>query len=168
MASPKATQPERTAGADPSAPSRSKERTAAPVDPTLVRALHGHGQRVTRQRAAVYTELAASRAHPTAVEVFNAVRGAVPGISLATVYNTLEVLVRCGLTTRLSLSDGCARYDGQLEPHLHARCESCGGVFDLHGSSEAEVLDSIETGDPTFSVTGIRVELTGLCVDCGR
>ncbi len=137
-----------------------------PTESPLLVALRSHGQRVTRQRAAVYDALSASRSHPTAEEVFLSVRPSLPGISLATVYNTLEVLVRCGLATRLAISDGSARYDGQLEPHLHARCDSCGRVVDLHGSSEAEVLQSIEPRDPSFFVTGIRLELTGSCRDC--
>ncbi len=151
----------------PAASRRSKDGTVNPADPTLLAALHGHGHRVTRQRSAVYSELSASRAHPTAEEVFRAVREELPGISLATVYNTLEVLVRCGLATRLALFDGSARYDGQLDPHLHARCDECSRVFDLHGSSESDVLASIHPGDSTFSVRGIRLELTGRCHDCG-
>lgn len=144
----------------------SKDGTVNQGNTTLSDALRQQGQRVTRQRAAVYDALAASRSHPTAEEVFRSVREDVPGISLATVYNTLEVLVRCGLAARLSLSDGSARYDGQLHPHLHARCDDCGRVFDLDGSSEAEVLELIAPEDSHFSITGIRLELTGRCRDC--
>lgn len=150
----------------------SKDGTVEATDPTLSAALQRHGQRLTRQRAAVHRALAATRSHPTAEEVFRAVRGELPEISLATVYSNLEVLVRCGLAIRLSLSDGSARYDGQMDPHLHGRCDSCGKVFDLHGSSEAEVLASLSSGDSAlataaaFRVTGIRLELTGRCEDC--
>jgi len=136
----------------------------------LRQALRAHGQRYTQQRAAVYAFLSSVRTHPTAEDVFQAVRSEASGISLATVYNSLEALVGCGLATRLAFSDGSARYDGQVEPHLHARCGGCGCVVDVHGTSEGELLDAL-TRAPTaveaFRVTGIRVELTGMCADCG-
>ena len=55
-------------------------------DLKLRNALEASGQRFTEQRAAVYRYLAHTDVHPTADEVFLAVREDVPGISLATVY----------------------------------------------------------------------------------
>ena len=132
----------------------------------LREALRQHGQRYTLQRAAVHSFLSQVRSHPTADEVFLAVRQELPGISLATVYNSLEALVGCGLATRLAFSDGSARYDGQVDPHLHARCSTCGRVVDVYGSSEASILEAVPPAPEAFQVDGIRVELTGLCRDC--
>ncbi|RMH12916.1 MAG: transcriptional repressor, partial [Gemmatimonadetes bacterium] len=83
----------------------------------LREALEANGQRFTEQRAAVYRFLAQARTHPTADEVYVHVREQVPGISLATVYKSLETLVCCGLATKLSYADGSARYDGRTDPH---------------------------------------------------
>ena len=66
-------------------------------DILLREALEGSGQRFTEQRAAVFRYLAHTKVHPTADEVFLAVRQDLPGISLATVYKSLETLVGCGL-----------------------------------------------------------------------
>lgn len=137
-----------------------------PEDRELRDALREHGQRYTAQRAAVYTFLASVRTHPTAEDVFRAVRQELPGISLATVYNSLEALVGCGLASRLAFSDGSARYDGQVEPHLHARCDTCGRVVDVFGTSEGELLGALTPPPAAFEVTGIRVELTGSCAGC--
>ena len=65
-------------------------------------ALAMSGQRYTEQRAAVYRHLCAVETHPTADDVFTAVRVAIPDISLATVYKSLETLVGCGLAAKLS------------------------------------------------------------------
>jgi Fur family peroxide stress response transcriptional regulator len=46
--------------------------------------------RCTPQRLAVYDQLSHSTDHPTAEEVYQAVRGHLPKISLATVYKALE------------------------------------------------------------------------------
>ncbi|MBA3805819.1 MAG: transcriptional repressor, partial [Acidobacteria bacterium] len=54
------------------------------------------GAQLTPQRAAVYHYLSEVTHHPTAEEVFLAVKPKLPRISLATVYKNLEALVQCG------------------------------------------------------------------------
>jgi Fe2+ or Zn2+ uptake regulation protein len=136
------------------------------TDARLRRALETTGHRFTEQRAAVYRFLSSTTSHPNADEVFQMVRGAVPGISLATVYKSLETLVSCGLAVKLSYSDGSARYDARVEPHHHARCVTCGCVMDVPGHFSAGELDGLGHGLEGFSVSGYRLELTGLCTDC--
>jgi Fe2+ or Zn2+ uptake regulation protein len=136
-------------------------------DQVLRRALEAGGQRFTEQRAAVYRFLAETTTHPTADEVFLAVRGEVPGISLATVYKSLETLVGCGLATKLTYGDGSARYDGRTDPHHHARCLGCDRVMDVPGHLPEEPLARLREGAGGFSVTGYRLELLGFCGECG-
>ncbi|MBT8396976.1 MAG: transcriptional repressor, partial [Gemmatimonadetes bacterium] len=81
----------------------------------LRKALEETGQRFTEQRAAVYRFLSGTTTHPNADEVFRMVRAEVPGISLATVYKSLETLVNCGLAKKLTYSDGSARYDARVD-----------------------------------------------------
>jgi Fe2+ or Zn2+ uptake regulation protein len=88
----------------------------------LLRAtLARHGIRATRQREEIYAALAATHAHPTAEELHRSVRGSQPGISLATVYNTLETFTRAGMCRKLSTAaaGGPCRYDADLSDHLH-------------------------------------------------
>ncbi|MFN0119186.1 MAG: transcriptional repressor, partial [Blastocatellia bacterium] len=94
-------------------------------------ALVNEGRNFTRQRAAVYEFLVESRRHPTAEDVFMAVRRALPKISLATVYKNLEALVACGQAAKLSGGEGPARYEARRDEHHHARCLSCGLVTDV-------------------------------------
>ena len=132
----------------------------------LRRALEGSGQRFTEQRAAVFRFLASTDIHPSADEVFLAVRKELPGISLATVYKSLETLVGCGLAVKLTYSDGSARYDGRTDPHHHARCVSCGRVQDVPGQLSQGDLESLGSGLDEFSLQGYRLELTGYCKEC--
>jgi Fe2+ or Zn2+ uptake regulation protein len=132
----------------------------------LRRALEATGQRFTEQRAAVYRFISATTSHPNADEVFQKVRGEVPGISLATVYKSLETLVSCGLAAKLSYSDGSARYDGRTDPHHHARCVNCGRVMDVPGQFSEGELEGLGTELEGFSVSGYRLELTGRCSAC--
>jgi Fe2+ or Zn2+ uptake regulation protein len=114
----------------------------------------------------VYRFLSSTTSHPNADEVFQEVRNEVPGISLATVYKSLETLVNCGLATKLTYSDGSARYDARMDPHHHARCVSCGKVQDVPGNLTREELASLSRGLDGFSVLGYRLEFTGFCRDC--
>jgi Fur family peroxide stress response transcriptional regulator len=127
--------------------------------------LAASGQRYTEQRAAVYRYLCSTASHPTADDVFTAVRSHIPDISLATVYKALETLVGCKLAMKLAHADGSARYDGRTDPHPHARCTRCGAVSDVPGQ-----LDPLEFGDlgvvSGFSVQAYRLELIGICAAC--
>lgn len=129
-------------------------------------ALEENGHRFTEQRAAVYRFLSDTRIHPTADQVFLAVRNDVPGISLATVYKSLETLVGCGLASKLAYADGSARYDGRTDPHHHARCVSCDRVFDVPGRLSRNELESLREGVDAITITGYRLEFTGFCPDC--
>lgn len=89
-----------------------------------------NGLRVTRQREVLFEALARTRRHPTAEELFEAVRAIEPGLSLATVYNTLEALTEAGLCRRLPTPTGPCRFDADLRDHAHAVMGD-GRVLDL-------------------------------------
>ena len=135
-------------------------------DQRLREALEASGQRFTDQRAAVYRYLAGTDVHPTADEVFLGVRQDTAGISLATVYKSLETLVGCGLAVKLTYSDGSARYDGRTDPHHHIRCVVCGKVADLPGEVDPAGIRELSARADGFSVTGYRLELSGYCMSC--
>jgi len=143
------------------------ETDAGTVEPELMlrEALEANGQRFTEQRAAVYRFLIATDAHPTADDVFTAVRGDIPDISLATVYKSLETLVGCGLAMKLTYGDGSARYDGRTDPHHHARCLVCGSVIDVPGRLDPAIWQRLGPVRD-FAVEGYRLELVGHCHTC--
>lgn len=132
----------------------------------LREALEESGQRFTEQRAAVFRYLLSTDLHPTADEVYLAVREELPAISLATVYKSLETLVGCGLAVKLTYADHSARYDGRTDPHHHARCVVCERVFDLPGEIPDADMDALRREASGFTVTGYRLELSGYCSGC--
>ena len=137
------------------------------IDETLRSVLERNGQRFTEQRAAVYRFLRGTTEHPTADEVFTAVRGQISDISLATVYKALETLVSCNLATKLTYGDESARYDARTDEHFHTRCLACGAVRDVENSSIAGALPKIRPADG-FQVAGLRLEVVGYCQTCGE
>lgn len=103
--------------------------------------MKGHGRvraaverpasRTTRQLDATERALCASRTHPTAEEVFDAVRLSIPSISLATVYRNLQKLVAQDRARVMALTDRPARFDGRTDPHDHFVCRRCARVIDV-------------------------------------
>lgn len=110
-------------------------------------------------------ELRGMGTHPTAQELYEAVRRRCPRISLGTVYRNLDLLVREGHARRLDYWQGQARYDGRLEEHQHVHCESCGriGDVDLPGESWRSLVPARVDG---FEITHCRLEFSGLCANC--
>ena len=141
--------------------------TSSDVGADLREALEKAGWRFTRQRAAVYAYLRSVDSHPTAEEVYSAVRRCNPKISLATVYKALEALVDSHLANKLAYADGPARYDCRSDSHYHLRCLKSGQVRDLATPFDPDLLDKL---DPHlveslrrqgFQVTDYRLELLG-------
>lgn len=135
-------------------------------DVILREAMERSGQRFTAQRAAVFRFLHATDTHPTADEVYRTVRSDLPGISLGTVYKSLETLVGCGLARKLAGGNGSARYDGRMDPHFHARCLECGRLRDVPGPARPESFVDMPIAMGGFAVTELRLEVVGYCDGC--
>jgi Fur family transcriptional regulator, peroxide stress response regulator len=103
---------------------------------------HKHDLRCTRQRELVYSALASTTAHPTAEELYHAVRDIDQGLSLATVYNTLEALVERGLSRRISNGSGPCHYDADMQPHVHVSVAD-GTVRDVPDDLSAKLLAGV-------------------------
>ena len=87
---------------------------------------------MTRQRTAVLEVIRSDMCHHTAEEIFRLASERLPGISRATVYNSLKELERAGLIRRITAESGADRYDNSYIPHGHAICTSCGRVWDFN------------------------------------
>ncbi|HTX32142.1 MAG TPA: Fur family transcriptional regulator [Solirubrobacteraceae bacterium] len=130
----------------------------------LVDLLHSRGQRVTSQRLVILRELRRRRQHATAEEVHRAVQHELPGVSVPTIYATLDLFVELGLARRIDTASA-ALYDAGLEPHQHAVCRRCGRVQDVDGGLDAEAFIGAarESG---FQPQGAELIITGLCAEC--
>ena len=129
--------------------------------------IHEKGFRFTGQRRAVYDALMGKRDHPTAVEVFMRVKGKVPSISLATVYNCLETLTGCGLVKTVNHDRESARYCPNLAEHAHFFCESCSGVTDIPLRAKRRAHDIWELPEDV-SISHHEISFRGLCPKCAK
>jgi len=97
------------------------------------------GFRFTPQREHVYAVLLRKRDHPTAEQVFIRAKREMPEISMATVYNCLDALVKCGLARQVTLERGAARFCPNMREHCHFYCDGCDHVFDIDLPAETGI-----------------------------
>ncbi|MCX5770420.1 MAG: transcriptional repressor [Candidatus Hydrogenedentes bacterium] len=120
--------------------------------------------RITRQREIMLEELRKVRSHPSADELYAQVRRRLPHVSLGTVYRNLDVLSQQGVIKKLGVPGSQARYDGNVERHVHVRCVRCGRLEDVLGASVDGV--TLPAGPGGFEITDYRVEFLGVCPVC--
>ena len=98
------------------------------------------GLKLTMQRLAILEYLMNTKSHPSAEMIYNDLKQKYPTITLSTVYNTLEVFEEKGLIKRVPTFSGTARYDANINPHLHLVVSDKGEIFDLY---DQEIIESI-------------------------
>lgn len=123
------------------------------------------GVRITPQRHAVLEFLISAEIHPTADDIYKALEGKFPNMSVATVYNNLRVFREIGIVRELTYGDSSSRFDYNTTKHYHIICDSCGKIVDFHYPSldEVESLAEQVTG---FDVSHHRMEIYGICPTC--
>ena len=131
----------------------------------LTERLASSGFRFTPQRRHVYDVLLEKPDHPTAEDVFIRAKGAMPDISMATVYNCLDALVQCGLVRLVVLDRGATRYCPNMEEHCHYYCAECGAVFDVPLPADAPPAGPRPKG---FKIDHYELAVHGVCADCAK
>lgn len=127
--------------------------------------LRRRGLRLTPQREAIYCYLRSTVSHPRAEDVYSSVRSEHPSLSLATVYNTLNLLVNQGLAIRLAYGESTARYDANVSDHAHVVCEHCGSVADVHPASGADIQAAVAAASG-YRIRSHRLMFYGVCGPC--
>ena len=134
-------------------------------DSQLRDAIRATGRRVTPQRLVLLQALRRLGGHATAAEVMREAAPDLPGLSLPTVYATLDLFDELGVARRVESGVGPALYDPRTDGHGHFACRECGRVVDVEGEADTAALadDARASG---LRVEGIQVLLTGVCDSC--
>jgi Fur family peroxide stress response transcriptional regulator len=123
------------------------------------------GLTLTPQRIAILDFLEGNLSHPSAEDVYRAVRRKFPTMSFATVYNTLETLKGRGMVQELTGDPGKKRFDPNPRPHHHLICTRCRRIEDVHVEFRLPVAERDRAG---FTITGNHIEFYGTCPACTR
>ena len=116
------------------------------------------GIQPSAQRVAVADYVLFTDEHPSADRVFARVKKVLPVLSRATVYNTLNLLVKKGLLRELVLAEGKIVFDPKMDRHHHFLDESSGRIYDIPWEAlEVKKLGSLEE----FEIEEYQVVLRG-------
>jgi Fur family transcriptional regulator, peroxide stress response regulator len=126
------------------------------------------GLKITPQRQAILRLLEGNKSHPAADSIYREILKEFPGISFATVYNTLSKLAEAGRIQELDIDPGKKRFDPCTTPHYHFYCKTCGSVLDIasEGPSLAGFDQWITRTVDGHRVDAVQLNFKGMCKDC--
>ncbi len=131
--------------------------------------LREHNLPVTAQRLVIAEVIIGSAEHLSAEEVTNvlAERGEKAGV--ATVYRTLDLLVRSGLVVERDFGEGFRRFEAarDVPHHEHLLCTVCGAVQEFR-DERLERMTTIIAESHDFARQQHRLVIQGVCAACRR
>jgi len=164
-----------TPDAPPDVPSRGPSRGPSrleterhPFVRLFGRYLRDQGLPVTPQRERVAHAVFSSNEHLSVDDLERQLRDGGERIGKATLYRTLELLVRSRLVQEHDFGEGFKRYEHRLSrqpDHDHLICLECGGVTEF----KAQELNDIQrrvSSEHGFSPSRHKLEIYGLCQPC--
>ncbi len=131
--------------------------------------LQGQGLKLTGERSALVREIFSTHYHFDADELLFKMKEKSVKISRATVYRTLELLVKSGMVRRVHLGEDHYHYEHITgnSHHDHLICTTCGGVIEFHDPVlEARQREICERKH--FTPTFHNLQILGVCDSCRR
>ena len=144
------------------------ETAVSPALHLFRRYLRQQGLPVTQQREVVADVVFGSEDHLSVEEIESKLKERGERIGKATIYRTMEILVRSGLVEDHDFGDGFKRYEhlfGQAPLHEHLVCTHCRTVVEFR-RPEIQRIQGEVARQHGFIPTRHRLEVYGLCPDC--
>ena len=131
--------------------------------------LRDHNLPVTPQRLAVAEVVLLRDRHLSAEEIEQELAAKDVSVGTATVYRTLDVLVRSGLVVERDFGEGFKRYESArgIPQHEHLLCTVCGKVTEFR-DERLERMTTLIAETHGFARQRHRLEIYGVCEDCQR
>tara|TARA_B100001250_G_C19370730_1_gene601843 strand:- start:124 stop:546 length:423 start_codon:yes stop_codon:yes gene_type:complete len=111
----------------------------------LIGVLRKEGLRYTAQRQAVWDEIKKSNEHRDAEDIYLELKSKNNNVSRATVYRTIDVLVKNKLVRKMDLGDGRNLFEPRLddEHHDHMICLDTGKIIEFYDEDLENLQDKI-------------------------
>lgn len=131
--------------------------------------LQDQGLKMTRERESLVREIFATHYHFEADELLFKLKEKGIKTSRATIYRTLDLLVRSGMVRRVHLGEDHYHYERVTKDshHDHLICTTCGYVIEFHDPAlEARQRQICESRKfvPTFH----NLQILGICEACQK
>lgn len=132
------------------------------------RYLREQGLPVTHQREVIAQVVFESQGHLSVEEIEGALRNRGERIGKATIYRTMDLLVRSRLVVEHDFGEGFKRYEHRFSTdsvYEHMICLECGKVIEFE-SWEIQEVKARVTAKHGFKATRHKLEIYGLCREC--
>lgn len=127
-----------------------------------IEAMKKSGYKLTKPRMWIVEYLDGNKNHPSAVEIYDDLRRENKQFSFATIYNTLDTLVKSGAIKQITVDPSCSRFDPDTSDHGHFVCSVCKKVYDL------ENIEVNFDNDIIAEVEHIDLHIKGVCKNCKK
>lgn len=132
----------------------------------LIGRVRSQGGKATTQRILIWSALEGDVSHPTAEDLYARLKPRLPGLSPATLYNTLNELVEWGEIRRFDTGDGHIHFDPDTSGHAELVCMRCHRVIDAPAGSVPE--HRVPPRVAGFQIVSHSEQYFGYCPDCQR
>ena len=115
------------------------------ISKILVKVLKSEGLRYTDQRQAIWDEIRNSNEHRDAEDIYLKLKEGNVKVSRATVYRTIDVLVKNRLVRKMDVGEGRSLYEPRLddEHHDHMICLDTGDIIEFYNKELEDLQDTI-------------------------
>ncbi|MAV89617.1 MAG: hypothetical protein CMG05_03425 [Candidatus Marinimicrobia bacterium] len=111
----------------------------------LKKVLQSEGLRYTKQRQAIWNEINGSKEHRNVDEIYFSIIKSGIKVSRATVYRTIDVLVKNSLVKKIDGLDSGSLYENRLDRkhHDHMICVETGKIIEFYNKELENLQDQI-------------------------
>jgi len=137
------------------------------IKKSFIEFLRGRGMRLTKERIKILEVIVEWKGHFSAEDICKEVKGKGDGISRASVYNTIGVLVEGGFLRSYNFDNQRMVYEvsGKFNLHNHFICRKCGRAIEFCYPPVSKMAEDISR------MLGSRMErwtffIEGVCKNC--
>ena len=123
------------------------------------------GYKLTPPRLAVLQVLDETDEHLSRAQILERVQAVQPAIGRATVYRTLELLIRLGVVRPIYLGEQNVCFTRADRGHHHLICSECGQVVEFDECTVGQLQETLAQR-LNFDIRGHLLEFYGLCERC--
>ncbi|HZK22290.1 MAG TPA: transcriptional repressor [Oscillospiraceae bacterium] len=121
-----------------------------------------NGIKPSHQRVMIYFYLESNLIHPTALQIYEALKESIPTLSKSTVYSTLKAFLKANIVREITIGENEIRYEFNVHDHGHFRCNRCGTIYDFEISRDCIHTDELLG----FKIDDKNVYYKGICKCC--